>query len=164
MIPETADGDPLMSRKTDVNYMKIALQQAEIAAEKGEVPVGAVLVSEDGEAFVSYNAPITTDDASAHAEMQAIRMACKAMKNYRLTGSTLYITLEPCTMCAGAIIHARIDRVVYGAADPKTGAVESLFTVLSDKRLNHQPEVTSGVLADECGALLKDFFRERRRR
>jgi tRNA(adenine34) deaminase len=86
------------------------------------------------------------------------------MKNYRLTGSTLYITLEPCTMCAGAIIHARIDRVVYGAADPKTGAVESLFTVLSDKRLNHQPEVTSGVLADECGALLKDFFRERRRR
>jgi tRNA(adenine34) deaminase len=86
------------------------------------------------------------------------------MKNYRLTGSTLYITLEPCTMCAGAIIHARIGRVVYGAADPKTGAVESLSTVLSDERLNHQPEVTSGLLADECGRLLKGFFRERRRR
>ena len=164
MIPETVDGNLLMSLKTDTEYMNIALQQAEIAAENGEVPVGAVLVTEDGEAFVSYNAPITTDDTSAHAEMRVIRMACKAVKNYRLTGSTLYITLEPCTMCAGAIIHARIGRVVYGAVDPKTGAVESLSTVLSDERLNHQPEVTSGVLADECGRLLKGFFRERRRR
>ena len=114
MIPETVDGNLLMSLKTDTEYMNIALQQAEIAAENGEVPVGAVLVTEDGEAFVSYNAPITTDDASAHAEMRAIRIACRAMKNYRLTGSTLYVTLEPCTMCAGVIIHARIDRVVYG--------------------------------------------------
>jgi tRNA(adenine34) deaminase len=163
MIPEAVNGSPLMSRKTDFEYMNIALQQAEIAAENGEVPVGAVLVTKDGEEFVSYNAPITTDDASAHAEMRVIRIACKAMKNYRLTGSTLYITLEPCTMCAGAIIHARIGRVVYGAADPKTGAVESLSSVLSDERLNHQPEVTSGVLADECGTLLKCFFRERRK-
>lgn len=144
--------------------MNMALQQAEIAAENGEVPVGAVLVSKDGEAFVSYNAPITTHDALAHAEIRVIRMACKAMKNYRLIGSTLYVTLEPCTMCAGAIIHARIGRVVYGAADPKTGAVESLSSVLSDQRLNHQPVITSGVLADACGRLLKSFFRERRKR
>jgi len=153
-----------MSLKTDVFYMKLALQQAEIAVENGEVPVGSVLVTEDGEEFVSYNAPITTHDASAHAEMRVIRMACEAMKNYRLTGSTLYVTLEPCTMCAGAIIHARIGRVVYGATDPKTGAVESLFTVLNDERLNHQPEITSGVLSDECSKLLKSFFRERRKR
>jgi tRNA(adenine34) deaminase len=163
MIPEAVGGDLLMSRKTDIDYMNTALQQAEIAAENGEVPVGAALVTKDGETFVSYNAPITTDDASAHAEMRVIRMACKAAKNYRLTGSTLYVTLEPCTMCAGAIIHARIGRVVYGATDPKTGAVESLSSVLSDERLNHQPEVVSGVLAEECGALLKDFFRKRRR-
>ena len=152
-----------MSRKTDIEYMNMALQQAEIAAENGEVPVGAVLVTEDGDVFASYNAPITTHDASAHAEMRAIRMACEAAGNYRLTGSTLYVTLEPCTMCAGAIIHARIGRVVYGAVDPKTGAVESLSRVLNDKRLNHQPEVTSGVLAEECGALLRGFFRKRRR-
>ncbi len=164
MTPEAVDGEPLMSRKTDIDCMNMALQQAEIAAENGEVPVGAVLITEDGREFASYNAPITTDDASAHAEMRVIRMACRAVKNYRLTGSTLYVTLEPCTMCAGAIVHARIGSVVYGAADPKTGAVESLSTVLSDERLNHQPEVTSGLLADECGRLLKDFFRERRKR
>jgi len=148
----------------DISCMKKALQQAEIAAQKGEVPVGAVLVTADGQEFAAHNAPITTHDASAHAEMRAIRMACEAVQNYRLTGSTLYVTLEPCTMCAGAIVHARIGRVVYGAVDPKTGAVESLAHVLSDERLNHQPEVTSGVLADECGSLLKEFFRERRKR
>jgi len=144
--------------------MKLALQQAEIAAENGEVPVGAVLVTEDGQQFASCNAPITLHDASAHAEMRVIRIACEAVENYRLTDSTLYVTLEPCTMCAGAIVHARVKRVVYGATDPKTGAVESLSNVLSDVRLNHQPEVTSGVLADECGALLKAFFRNRRKR
>ncbi|MDT8376248.1 MAG: tRNA adenosine(34) deaminase TadA [Mariprofundaceae bacterium] len=152
-----------MSRKTDADYMNMALQQAEIAAENGEVPVGAVLVTVNGREFASYNAPITTHDASAHAEMRVIRIACEAAENYRLTGATLYVTLEPCTMCAGAIVHARIGRVVYGATDPKTGAVESLSKVLSDKRLNHQPEVVSGVLAEECGALLRRFFRERRR-
>jgi len=142
--------------------MKMALQQAEIAAAKGEVPVGAVLLTEDGQAFASHNAPISTHDASAHAEMRVIRDACETVGNYRLTGSTLYVTLEPCTMCAGAIVHARIGRVVYGATDPKTGAVESIASVLSDKRLNHQPRVVSGLLADACGALLKDFFRQRR--
>jgi tRNA(adenine34) deaminase len=142
--------------------MNMALQQAEIAAEKGEVPVGAVLVTEDGKVFASHNAPITLNDASAHAEMRVIRDACSAIGNYRLIGSTLYVTLEPCTMCAGAIVHARIARVVYGAADPKTGAVESLSKVLSDERLNHQPEITGGVLAEVCGDLLKRFFKARR--
>lgn len=152
-----------MAQKSDVNYMKIALQQAEIAAEKGEVPVGAVLVTAEGQAFTSHNAPMTLNDASAHAEMRVIRDACKAVGNYRLTGASLYVTLEPCTMCAGAIIHARIARVVYGTTDPKTGAVESLSQVLSDMRLNHQPEVTAGVLADECGEFLKLFFKKRRK-
>jgi len=153
-----------MGEKADIDYMNIALQQAEIAAEMGEVPVGAVLITEDGQQFTSHNAPITLHDASAHAEMRVIRDACQAVDNYRLVGATLYVTLEPCTMCAGAIIHARIARVIYGAADPKTGAVESLAKVLSDQRLNHQVDLTSGVLADACGDLLKRFFKRRRKR
>jgi len=146
----------------DAHYMSLALQQAEIARENGEVPVGAVLLLGDGSLHAAHNAPISLHDASAHAEMRAIRAACKASNNYRLAGSTLYVTLEPCTMCAGVIVHARISRVVYGATDPKTGAVESLYNILSDKRLNHQPEISGGFMADQCGALLKDFFRSRR--
>ena len=151
-----------MSLDTDIQYMNLALQQAEIAGEMGEVPVGAMLVMSDGSVHAAHNAPISLHDASAHAEMRAIRDACEASGNYRLAGSTLYVTLEPCTMCAGAIVHARISRVVYGAIDPKTGAVESLYQILSDPRLNHQPEVLSGVQADACAALLKDFFAARR--
>ncbi len=146
----------------DTYYMNKAIQQAEIAAENGEVPVGALLLLEDGREFTGLNSPIASNDASAHAEMQVIRQACKDKNNYRLTGSTLFVTLEPCTMCAGAIIHARIKRIVYGAKDLKTGAVESLYHILSDPRLNHQPEVTGGILADECGSLLKQFFKTRR--
>jgi len=142
--------------------MSIAIQQAGIAAQIGEVPVGAVLVLEDGSFYAAHNAPISLHDTSAHAEMRAIRAACEAVGNYRLAGSTLYVTLEPCTMCAGAIVHARIARVVYGARDPKTGAVESLYSILSDVRLNHQPAVTGGVMAEQCGGILKDFFRNRR--
>ncbi len=152
-----------MSESDDIRYMREALQQAEIAANTGEVPVGAVLVLEDGQEFAAHNAPISENDTSAHAEMRVIRAACKAVKNYRLPGSTLYVTLEPCLMCCGAIIHARIARVVYGATDPKTGAVESLYQALSDKRLNHQPELTSGILADESGLLLKLFFQNHRK-
>jgi len=152
-----------MHSEADMHYMSIAIQQAGIAAEIGEVPVGSVLVLEDGTSFfAAHNAPISQHDASAHAEMRAIRAACESVENYRLAGSTLYVTLEPCTMCAGAIVHARIARVVYGATDPKTGAVESLYSILSDARLNHQPEITGGVLAEQCGAILKDFFRNRR--
>ncbi|NWF39471.1 tRNA adenosine(34) deaminase TadA [Mariprofundus sp. NF] len=150
--------------KDDNYYMSKALQQAEIAAEIEEVPVGALLLLADGSEVVSHNAPIDLHDASAHAEMRVIRKACRQNGNYRLADSTLYVTLEPCLMCAGAIVHARIGRVVYGASDPKTGAVASLYQVLSDKRLNHQPQVTSGVMADACGELLKSFFRSRRKK
>ena len=150
--------------KDDNYYMRKALQQAEVAAEIEEVPVGSLLLLADGSEVVSHNAPIDLHDASAHAEMRVIREACRQSKNYRLADSTLYVTLEPCLMCAGAIVHARIGRVVYGARDPKTGAVASLYQVLSDKRLNHQPEVTSGVMADACGELLKSFFRSRRKK
>jgi len=151
-----------MTYKKDIHYMHIALQQAAIAEKKGEVPVGCVLIAESGQEFAACNAPVSLHDASAHAEMRAIRAACKIMGNYRLTGSTLYVTLEPCPMCAGAIIHARIKRIVYGAKDSKTGAVESVYRMLSDVRLNHQPNVTGGILAEHCGAMLRQFFRRRR--
>jgi len=147
----------------DTSYMRLALEQAELAAQAGEVPVGAVLVLEDGQVFSSHNAPISRHDASAHAEMRVIRAACAATENYRLVGSSLYVTLEPCTMCAGCIIHARIKRVIYAATDPKTGAVQSLYQLLSDTRLNHQPQVTAGIMADESSILLKQFFKCRRK-
>jgi len=148
---------------SDIYYMKKAMQMAENASENGEIPVGSLLLLADGREFAEHNAPITLHDTSAHAEMQVIRSACKTLKNYRLpAGSTLYVTLEPCSMCAGAIIHARIDRVVYGASDSKTGAVDSLYQLLSDQRLNHQPKITSGIMAEESSALLKQFFKDRR--
>jgi len=146
----------------DLRFMRLALDAARTADAQGEVPVGAVVALPDGRSFVEHNAPIASHDPSAHAEMRAIRAAAAAIGNYRLPGSTLYVTLEPCPMCAGAIVHARIARVVYGARDPKTGAVESLYHLLSDARLNHQPIVESGLLAEESSALLKDFFRRRR--
>jgi len=151
-------------KNTDMNYMKLAIQQAVIAESNDEVPVGAVLLLADGSLHAAHNAPIGLNDASAHAEMRAIRAACNANGNYRLPGSTLYVTLEPCCMCAGAILHARISRIVFGASDTKTGAVESLYQLLSDKRLNHQVDITSGVLSDDCGRLLTDFFAKRRRK
>jgi len=144
--------------------MNKALQHAEIAVEKCEVPIGAVVVLKDGREFAAHNAPVSLHDATAHAEIRAIRAACAAAGNYRLSGSALYVTLEPCLMCAGAIIHARIARLVYAAADPKAGGVESLYQLLSDTRLNHQPVVTSGILTNESAVLLKEFFRRRRRR
>jgi len=153
-----------VGHKSDTDYMNMALEQAHIAAENGEVPVGAVLITKDGQTFTTHNAPISSNDASAHAEMRVIRDACRAVGNYRLGGSTLYVTLEPCSMCAGAIIHARIGRVVYGATDPKTGAVESLYHMLSDSRLNHQPKLEGGLLGEQCGDLLKLFFKGRRKK
>ena len=148
--------------KNDTYYMNKALQLAKKSGECGEVPVGAILLLDDGREFGAHNAPISQHDASAHAEMRAIRSACQAVNNYRLTGSTLYISLEPCAMCAGAIIHARIARVVYAASDAKTVAVESLYQLLSDPRLNHQPEVRNGLMAAQSSALLKQFFKARR--
>lgn len=148
----------------DHKFMQMALAEADNAAHAGEIPVGAVLVLADGRVFSAHNAPISLHDPSAHAEMCVIREACKALGNYRLNGATLYVTLEPCAMCAGAIIHARVSRIVYGARDTKTGAVESLYQLLSDKRLNHQPEIGSGIMEEDCAALLTEFFKHKRKK
>ncbi len=143
--------------------MRLALNEARHAASIGEVPVGAVVQLADGRRFSAHNAPIASHDATAHAEIRAIRAASEACGNYRLTGATLAVTLEPCLMCCGAIIHARIASLIFGADDPKTGAVHSLYHTLADQRLNHQPAVTGGILAEASGQLLRDFFRGRRR-
>jgi tRNA(adenine34) deaminase len=146
----------------DRQFMQQALEQAGLAALAGEVPVGAVIVR-NGEVITrAFNQPITNHDPSAHAEMLALRQAALAEENYRLPGTTLYVTLEPCTMCAGAMLHARVDRIVYGATDPKTGAAGSVLDVFSSKQLNHQTVIEGGVMDQECGQLLRDFFKERR--
>src|SRR3979490_1233661 len=147
---------------SDAEFMSEALTLAMSAGQAGEVPVGAVVVGGGQIIGRGYNAPISSHDPSAHAEIQALRAAALALRNYRLTGCTLYVTLEPCAMCAGAIQHARIARVVYGAADPKTGACGSVVDLFSEKKLNHHTTVTSGVLADEAGRLLSEFFTARR--
>lgn len=146
----------------DIQWMRKALELARKAALADEVPVGVIIVS-DGEIVAeSFNLRESSASATAHAEVLAIDLACKKLGRWRLSGCTMYVTLEPCVMCAGALVQARVDRVVYGAVDPKGGAVQSLYQVLSDERLNHQPEVVGGVLADECGSLLKEFFRGKR--
>ena len=146
----------------DRQFMQQALEQAGLAALAGEVPVGALLVR-NGEVITrAFNRPITNHDPSAHAEILVLRQAALAEENYRLPGTTLYVTLEPCTMCAGAMLHARVDRIVYGAADPKTGAAGSVLDVFSSKLLNHQTIIEGGVMGQECGQLLRDFFKERR--
>ncbi len=148
----------------DNDWMQKALAQAREAEAAGEVPVGAV-IARDGELVAqAWNRPIGSHDPTGHAEIIALRAAAARLANYRLSGCTLYVTLEPCTMCAGAIIHARIDRVVFGASDLKTGAAGSVFEILGTRKLNHDVEVAGGVLADECGSLLSDFFKDRRAR
>ncbi|MDR0457856.1 MAG: tRNA adenosine(34) deaminase TadA [Burkholderiaceae bacterium] len=152
-----------MTVSGDVHGIRLALEQARAAAAKGEVPVGAVLADAQGRVIaMGRNAPIAARDPAAHAEIRALRAAARRLGNYRLDGCTLYVTLEPCAMCAGAVLHARVRRVVYGARDPKAGAAGSVLDVLGDARLNHQTAVTPGVLASECGALLREFFRPRR--
>ena len=142
--------------------MRYALTLAKNAQAQGEIPVGAVLIK-DGEIIgEGWNQSITLHDPSAHAEMLAIRQAGQQLENYRLVDSTLYVTLEPCPMCAGLLVHSRIGRLVFGASDLKTGAAGSVMDLLNDARLNHQVDVTSGVLADECGSMLSNFFRIRR--
>jgi tRNA(adenine34) deaminase len=146
----------------DAEFMRLALEEAERAKSAGEVPVGAVMVK-DGHVIASaHNRNILEFDPSAHAEVACLREAGKRLKNHRLTGCTLFVTIEPCAMCAGALVHARIDRLVYGASDPKAGAVHSVMQVLDHPALNHRVEVTSGVLAEECSRMLQEFFRERR--
>jgi len=147
---------------TDADYMRHALELASQAQAAGEVPVGAVVVL-DGEIIGrGFNAPISRHDPSAHAEMMALRDAAHNIGNYRLVGCELFVTLEPCLMCAGAIMHARIARLVYGASDPKTGACGSVVDAFAEQRLNHHTEVTGGVLAEECGLMLSNFFAMRR--
>ena len=146
----------------DLFWMQRALELARQAEAEGEVPVGAVLVKDEQILGESWNAPIGEHDPTAHAEIRALRNAATRLGNYRLLDTTLYVTLEPCVMCAGAIIHARVKRVVYGAADPKTGAAGSVFDILNSELHNHRVEITSGVLESECSALLKDFFQARR--
>ena len=152
----------LVDNMNDEYYMRIAIQEAEAAAALGEVPVGAVLVM-DGEILArAHNLKETLLDPTAHAEIIAIRNGCAKLQRWRLAGATLYVTLEPCPMCAGAIVQSRIDRLVYGARDPKTGAVDSLFNMLQNDALNHQLAVRGGVLAAECSDVLKEFFQEKR--
>lgn len=146
----------------DAGWMRHALQLAAQAAAEGEVPVGAVLVK-DGELVAEgWNRPIALHDPSAHAEMLALRAAAARLGNYRLTGTTLYVTLEPCVMCAGAIVHARVGRLVFGARDPRAGAVDSVYDVIARPRLNHVVQWQGGVLEEECGGILREFFRARR--
>jgi len=148
--------------QTDYDFMKMALEEAQKAFHKDEVPVGAIIVRNGKILARAYNSPITLHDPAAHAEMLALRQAALAIGNYRLTGAELYVTLEPCIMCAGAIIQSRLKRVIFGATDPKGGAVTSLYQILSDKRLNHKVAVTEGILQDECAQIISRFFREKR--
>jgi tRNA(adenine34) deaminase len=146
----------------DEFWMRHALQLAKRAWEEGEVPVGAVLVHEGRVIGEGWNRPIGHHDPTAHAEMMALRQGGKVIENYRLLNTTLYVTLEPCIMCAGAMVHARVGRLVFGARDAKTGAAGSLLDVLGHPGMNHQVKTEQGVLAEECAALLSDFFRQRR--
>jgi tRNA(adenine34) deaminase len=145
------------------DFMRVALAEARAGLAAGEVPVGAVVVVGDAIVGQAHNAPIGLVDPSAHAEVLALREAARKIGNYRMPDATLFATLEPCAMCCGAVIQARLSRVVYGALDPRAGAIESVYRLLDDPRLNHRVEALGGVLADECGALLREFFETKRR-
>lgn len=148
----------------DHYYMGLAIEEAQKAAAKGEVPIGAVIVQGDRVIARAHNLRETTQNAVTHAELLAIQQACQELGNWRLEDTKLYVTLEPCPMCAGAILQSRIPHIVYGARDIKAGSVDSLYRLLNDERFNHQCEVTENVLADECGGLLTQFFRDLRKR
>ena len=163
-----ADDIQGLQAERDRHAMRLALDQALNAQLVGEVPVGAVIVRDGAEGpqllATGYNRPITTHDPTAHAEIVALRHAATLLGNYRLPGCELFVTLEPCMMCSGAIMHARVSRVVFGASDPKTGVAGSLLDVFAEARLNHHASVVGGVLAEECGAMLSSFFAARRQR
>lgn len=146
----------------DAIYMQQAISQARNAWALGEVPVGALIVKDGQIIATGFNQPIGNHDPTAHAEIMALRAAAAILGNYRLPGCEMYVTLEPCAMCAGAMLHARLARVVYGASDPKTGACGSVLNLFEQEKLNHHTELTAGVMAEECGTLLKEFFAERR--
>ena len=146
-----------------IEFMKLALNQAKKAEQKSEVPIGAVLVAESGEILsLSHNQTISLTDPTAHAEIITLRKAAQKVLNYRLLNTTLYVTVEPCIMCMGAIVHARVSRVVFGAHDPKWGAAGSLYNIAHDTRLNHRPEIITGICKEECRTLIQDFFRKKR--
>jgi tRNA(adenine34) deaminase len=146
----------------ELGFMRLALEQAQHAWDLGEVPVGAVVVKDGVVIARGYNQPIGRHDPTAHAEIVALRAAAEALGNYRLPGCELYVTLEPCVMCSGAMMHARLARVVYGATDPKTGACGSVLNLFEQEQLNHHTDVAGGVMAEECGDMLKSFFAARR--
>lgn len=151
-----------MGKEEDIYFMRLSLEEACLAFSEGEVPVGALVVINGAVTAKAHNLRERLNDPAAHAEIIALRETAHLMNNWRLTDATLYVTKEPCIMCAGAMVNARLGRLVYGCNDTKGGGVNSLYTLLADKRLNHQVEVVSGVLEDECGVLLKRFFGERR--
>ncbi len=155
--------DESVDTKTHEQWMRRALEQAEFAAAAGEVPVGAVLVRDGKLLAAGYNRPISTHDPSAHAEIVTLRMAAEAEQNYRLPGTTLYVTIEPCTMCVGALMHARIAQLVFGAREPRAGAVCSQRHLATEEFFNHRLSYVEGVLAEECGLRLQKFFRDRRK-
>jgi tRNA(adenine34) deaminase len=160
----TDSADTPVSIAQDTAWMRLAIEQAHQAESLGEVPVGAVLVIDGALVAAAFNAPISGCDPSAHAEIAVLRKAAELRKNYRLPFSTLYVTIEPCTMCMGAMIHSRVQRVVFGAREPRAGAVVSQLQLAGQSFYNHQIEVTEGVLADDCGALVSTFFRAKRKR
>ena len=151
-----------MPNEQDAEFMNMALMQAHLARDAGEVPVGAVLVANQQVVATGHNQPIGQHDPSAHAEIVTLKATGAALSNYRLPETTLYVTLEPCMMCCGAIMHARVSRLVYGASDAKTGCVHSVMKLFDNAQLNHHTMVEGGVLADECAQVLKDFFKDRR--
>jgi tRNA(adenine34) deaminase len=148
--------------ESDLNFMRSALDEARTAAERGEVPIGAVLVQEGKIIARAYNRTLTDNDPTAHAEIVAIRAAAQTIGNHRLTGTSLYVTVEPCAMCAGALIQARVARLVYGCAEQKGGAVRTCFQILDHPAVNHRVEVISGMLAEECASVMQEFFAQRR--
>ncbi|MBK5144895.1 tRNA adenosine(34) deaminase TadA [Budviciaceae bacterium BWR-B9] len=151
-----------MTHYSDEDWMRYALELAERADREGEIPVGAVLVQDNQVIAEGWNRPISTHNPTAHAEIMVLQQGGLALQNYRLLNTTLYVTLEPCVMCAGAMVHSRIQRLVYGASDLKTGAAGSLMDILGHPGMNHHVEVTAGILAEECSARLSDFFKRRR--
>lgn len=163
MGEHSQNADPMRLRN-DAAWMERALEQARLAQQAGEVPVGAVVIKDEEIVGSGYNRNLLDNDPTAHAEIIALRQAASRLGNHRLTGCVLFCTVEPCAMCAGALIHARVARLVYGAADPKAGAAGSVLEVVNHPRLNHRMEVTSGVLAEQCSELLTAFFAERRKR
>jgi tRNA(adenine34) deaminase len=162
LVPSLAPAHTSLPTEADTAFMRLALAQAELARAQGEVPVGAVVVKDGEVVAVGYNQPIGRHDPTAHAEIVALRLAAEKLGNYRLPGCELYVTLEPCAMCSGAMMHARLARVVYAASDPKTGVCGSVLDLFAHEVLNHHTDVVGGVMASEASTMLKGFFAERR--